>query len=631
MKKIGNGLALFFLFITVIAQAKDAVSVSASVDRNEVGVGETFTYSISVSSESSINVTDPRLPQLDGFELINSWTGSESRSTFTNGKFEVQQSRHFNYMLAASRQGEITIAASQVVVEGKTYATQPIKIKVLPQGQIPPQAQNQGQGSEEETGGIEDVFNRLLRRHGMGGGQRTQPIDPQDSFFIQLDVDKTSAVVGEQVTASWYLYTRGQVHDIDTLKYPSLGGFWKEEIELATRLNFQPEVVNGITYQKALLVSYALFPIKPGKINLDAYKAKCTVSVPVAFGFPRPMQFTKSSQVVEINVSELPKANQPTNYSGAVGQFTAQAKVEQATVANNQPLIYVLRFEGRGNAKLIDLPKFSLPQGMELYDTKQEAKFFREGTSFKEFKYTIIPRVAGATSIPETSVSGYDPVLKKYYEIKVPAVALNVLPGVGQQALAGQSFPGAENGMQQIEKKNVLPDLVLNWEARRSPVPGPGWLYWVIVYIGVFVYLTWYTLVAFGVLARRNNTKKILRHRLQKIERFAQQENWRKVGTEGTNLVYQMLGLIQGEGGTGLEIGKSLALVAPSLRQELETPLTKLMNALEMLSFAPEEIVGNYKQKSNLLKLTAELDVTLSRVINAMSKTADEKILESKA
>ena len=63
-----------------------------------------------------------------------------------------------------------------------------------------------------------------------GAGESGEAIDPKDAFFIQAEVDKSEAYVGEQVTASWYLYTRGMIRDLDTLKYPALKGFWKEDI-----------------------------------------------------------------------------------------------------------------------------------------------------------------------------------------------------------------------------------------------------------------------------------------------------------------------------------------------------------------------------------------------------------------
>jgi hypothetical protein len=38
----------------------------------------------------------------------------------------------------------------------------------------------------------------------------------------------------------------------------------------------------------------------------------------------------------------------------------------------------------------------SLPSTLEVYDTKNEAKFFKEGTSFKEFELILIPRQPGS-------------------------------------------------------------------------------------------------------------------------------------------------------------------------------------------------------------------------------------------
>src|SRR6185312_13832964 len=144
--------------------------------------------------------------------------------------------------------------------------------------------------------------NQMLHRRfqpgappGTGG---EAPVHPDESFYVEAVTDKTKAYVGEQLVANFYLVTRGQIRDIDTLKYPDLKGFWKEDLEMATRLNFENVVINGVPYQRALLVSYALFPIKAGKAVVDPYKAKCTVLTGSAFGFGHPYQFTKASKAI---------------------------------------------------------------------------------------------------------------------------------------------------------------------------------------------------------------------------------------------------------------------------------------------------------------------------------------------
>ena len=98
---------------------------------------------------------------------------------------------------------------------------------------------------------------------------------------------------------------------------------------------------------------------------------------------------------MKINVKPLPLEGRPADFSGAVGDFQVTAAVEDHNVVSNQPFNYKVRFEGRGNAKLIELPPFTPPDGLEQYDLQKEAKFFRTGTSYKDFAIQLIPRREG--------------------------------------------------------------------------------------------------------------------------------------------------------------------------------------------------------------------------------------------
>ena len=87
--------------------------------------------------------------------------------------------------------------------------------------------------------------------------------------------------MGEQVTANYYIYVPSKyvLTSFDAVKYPNLQGFWKEDIEMAQSLRYESVVVDGILYNRALLASYALFPIKEGRAKLDEYKAKCDMAI----------------------------------------------------------------------------------------------------------------------------------------------------------------------------------------------------------------------------------------------------------------------------------------------------------------------------------------------------------------
>ena len=131
----------FYLFILTILFSFSAlaqVNVQATVDRNEMGMGDTLTLSISVTSKESVEAQEPRVPQLNGFELVNSWNSSSTSSRLVQGnggmQFETQRRQDFNYMITPQRSGTLSIPGFEVIVDGKKYETKPIRIQVGQQG-----------------------------------------------------------------------------------------------------------------------------------------------------------------------------------------------------------------------------------------------------------------------------------------------------------------------------------------------------------------------------------------------------------------------------------------------------------------------------------------------------------------
>ena len=576
---------------------KKEFEVSATIDQQSLVVGDTFTFTISVKSSEPIELGEPRLPDIEGLELINSWNGSEVRRDFSTGSFATTRVQTFNYMLSPLRQGEIKIGSARLVVEGKEVSTTPITLKVEAEGSQQARRQRQPQPLDLFDD-ADDLFNQLLQRR--LPGFRTQPVNPEEAFFIQVEVDKKEAFVNEQVTASWYLYTRGQIRDLDTLQYPAVNGFWKEEIDMATRLNFEQEVIDGVAYKKALLASYALFPLNPGKVIVDEYKAKCTVITPQNFGFGRAYQFTKSSQPIPIRVKPLPEEGRPASFSGAVGKFQVTTKLSSNIAQVNQPLTWTIQFEGRGNAKLIDLPPFQLGEGVEVYDTKEESQFFKTGLSYKTFEILMIPREPGKLIIPEVESYVFQPESETFVAISGQGFELEVLPAASEDS---DNLSRPLMISESTDNTIIMPPVFLNWRPepwmaqgnRRSMVWGVGFS----ALIAVLAFLFLRVRQPFAQAQLRD----LIELRLKKMDDLIGQTppNFRAFGKEGTNLVYFVLGQLAEEGGASKEIDQVLLKVSPSVRRELSEDLKKLLTEFEWLSFAPVE-VSTIKSEINALK-----------------------------
>jgi hypothetical protein len=649
MAKIGSMILIYLMSAVALA----AVNVQSSIDRNEMGMGDTLTLTVSITSTDSVEASEPHIPQLEGFDLVNSWTSSSSSSKLIQSgggmKFETVRAENYNYMLTPKHAGTIKIPAIEVRVDGKNYSTKQIEVKVDKQGSGAAKRPNIGipDDTEDPLEEADQMFQQLLQRHGNLGRQmgipNAQPPPPvgrqlknpavqaiptnmNEAFSVQVEIDKTDVFEGEQVVANWYIYTRGNLLSLDRLKFPDLKGFWKEIIEEVPALNFTQEIVNGLPYRKALLASHALFPIRPGTAIVDEYKIKGQVQVPSgpmsAFGFGPAYTFERASKRIKIEVKPLPVENKPQDFAGAVGDFNVAASVEGQQFPVNQPFSFKVRFEGEGNAKLIELPNLNLPPGVEIYDTKNESKYFKDGKSYKQFTVLIIPRSEGVVKIPALSFSMFDPRIKKYVTRSTEAIEVKVTPALEGAKGKDESVRISKDTSVAVNV-NELPALILTWDSSSDL-----WRNLENPYIALAAFLMVLLLLAyklrleFGSTQKRKDFINILQKRIVKLNSEIESGQYRKVGTEMTNLIYLILGNLAGAAGAGYDLPKLLELAPPSVRRELGQEIFKYVDVFQTLSFAPEEAIGNYKAPSELRKY---VDLTKNLLAQAIAR-AEEKI-----
>ncbi len=623
--------------------------VTASVDRKAIDPNEVIVLSVAITSEGNVDVQSPTLPPMNDFEVMSQWQGSETRAnlvqTPTGMQFKTVRSNVFNWQLSPKKLGALTIFPIEVVVEGKSNRTGAITVQVASgagsgQGRSGRGTAKPPPGFDDEavpgpTDEEEDLFSQLLRR-GMRqipqGGSRTLPKNSNEAFFIQVETDKTEAYVGEQITVSFFLYTTGAIRDLDTLKYPSLKGFWKEDIEIATHLNFQQEVVDGVPYKKALLASFALFPIKEGNATIDSYTAKCTVvstSDPFgALGMGRAFTYTKSSTPIKIQVKPLPLEGRPADFSGAVGDFQVTARIENNAVLANQPFPLKIRFEGRGNAKLIDIPPFQPPQGMELYDTQKDSKFFGWGTSFKEFTLQLIPRQEGEYTIPPISASMFDPQTRKYITRATEALRVRVGAGVKGAQGSSESFTGT--GKSGGGKK---PGASGPTEPRIAELFKPESKYafassaWGLasLFAAVLTLLLAFAAYEFGWGRGGPRLGRMVKMRLRVLETLAKKGDARQVGVRGVNLLAFTLSEVVGDRVAEREVMKLLSATPPSIQKECAPVITDVLQKFELLAFAPESVVEEWKNPAKLRELINQTAKTLDRVV-ALSGSGEQSV-----
>ena len=107
-----------------------SVDFSAKVDQSEISADESLSLKFTLAiKEGNPNIEEPEFsaPQ---FEVINQFQNTQIQSVYENGKFQMQHTRQFTYLLRPKATGMFPITGLSVKVDGKKLTSPNINIRV---------------------------------------------------------------------------------------------------------------------------------------------------------------------------------------------------------------------------------------------------------------------------------------------------------------------------------------------------------------------------------------------------------------------------------------------------------------------------------------------------------------------
>lgn len=408
------------------------IEFTAQADRTSVSTDESVSVKFTIRSDGAFSSIDGPRFNAPGFDVVNEYTGQFVESYYENGRFGMRNIRTVTQVLKPKKAGRYRIDGLSVKVDGRSYSAPSIDIEVESGGAVSPPPRSYGGG--------------VVPAPQPRGPKRA----PSTGFFVRAEVDKRKLYKGEQLIVSYYLYQRSRVFNLSVDKYPTLAGFLREDLDmpiLGQRLDSDQVLIDGVAYNRALLVRYAAYPIKDGKLSIDAMAIKASYYGGQAGGddddpfmnfFQQmaPRIGTSRSDVISIEVEPLPETGRPASFTGGVGEFQILAVADKQEVRANEAVTVTVKVEGRGNAASIGEPKATLPDTVELYESKGRAKTHKSGASEKVFELLLIPRQPGKVTIPAFELSTFDPAKEAYVTRSTAPIELTVLEPAPGSAVA---------------------------------------------------------------------------------------------------------------------------------------------------------------------------------------------------
>lgn len=451
------------------AQAEPRVEMHAAVDPQIVEVGDHFTYQVQALVHDGSMPTDPQPGPLGKFQIKGARSAPVPQMDITlNGVHSVMTGIVASWTLLATQEGTFTIGPGSAMAAGTRRTAPPVKVKVVGKGKGPRRADPSG-----------SPLSPFMQMFDLGNDEpRRQPDPPpvdaslnlaeprSPIAFLHATVDKTHAVIGEQVTFTVLLYedpyaNQGQPKDVHEANTTDFLKRSLTEDDMSTKtLGYAS--IGDRQWRVKQIRKNALFPMKTGRLVIE----------PMSLTLPNARVGLRESETIDVDVTDPPIANRPPGYAvGDVGDFALSAVVSPRSIKQESAVGVSIELRGTGN-----LPeKLTLPiaTGVEWLEAEKNAKLGDAGKDrfggTRTFSYVVRIHKSGSIDLGEIKLPFYDPVKQVYGVAKASLGIIDVSPGTTRDAGADENekmldgLPQARASMDGAGAESFLAERSVYW------------------------------------------------------------------------------------------------------------------------------------------------------------------------
>ena len=379
-------------------------------------------------------------PRLNGFRPLG---GGMSTQNIEVINWNVRRRESYRYQALALKEGRYSLGPAAVVVGGRVVKSRVVSVVVRKgaSGRSAPGADDDPNAADPGDGGTAPSAAPLTSAVPPGLQLPPGPLPP---VFIAATVLPRKVFVGQQIVATWKLYTQSDVLGFRSSKQPITDGFWADDLQSPNRLVFEDEQIAGRRFYGAVLARKALFPQRTGKLTIGETVAQVrTMSL-----FGRALE--QRSEPVEIEVAPLPEAGKPAGFSEQnVGSYMLATTLDRQRVKAGEAVRFKVVARGEGNLRQLTMPKLESTSAYKVYEPKLKTTLepVLKVAGERVAEYLVLPQRGGRIALPALSLSFFDPAAQRYRSSVAKALVLEVegtLAGQGPAAKGGTNIIGAD-------------------------------------------------------------------------------------------------------------------------------------------------------------------------------------------
>lgn len=434
-------LAASVLLFQSAVRAEEDPEISAKISTNELYFGEDLTLQI-VEQDVEHPVRPDMTPLEDAFAVQEAGDQSLNQSSvmIINGRRTEHSffGHVYQYRITPKQSGNVTVPAVTVTLNGKTYSTQPLSLRVIaPEKQDVVLAEIVTTPAKVYPTQPFDVTLRVLVRP-LPDQARRDPLTPLRRQPPRLRINWVDPVpdgltagpanewLGALQAANGVGFTINDIGSNDVFAFfeRSLAVF-----DLPVRREVRKDSLGADVNYFVYELKRTFVPDKAGTYTFGPANVKGTFVSGVRGGREysgRQIYAIAPAQSIEVRNVPTPR---PATFCGGIGTYSVMAQAAPIALRVGDPLALTLTFTrdaGAGSLEMLSAPDLRRMDGLtQDFDVADETPTGEIKGQCKKFVYTLRPRRTGV-GIPALTVSVFDPESEGFKEIATSPIELKV-------------------------------------------------------------------------------------------------------------------------------------------------------------------------------------------------------------
>ncbi|MDD3592334.1 MAG: BatD family protein [Sulfurovum sp.] len=351
-----------------------AASVEAKVSDTEVIEGNIAELHIRAEGDE---VEFPQISEIEGATVVGTSMQNSQNMSYLNG--EIKINKITTKVIGFIPKNDLTIPSYAVMIDGKTYQTEPISIKVV--------------------------------------ASKAPQLKADARYSFELKSEKTEVMAGESFVVNLYLSISDRIEGAKLSDFadPQMQDFYSKKLGEPKQYRQNGNIV--------VEKQYLLTAKHEGNFTIGAATAKlgeADLGRRDFFGRYATEWYDISSNTLMVKVKPQPRK------SDLIGEFTLNATVDATKVEVNKPANLMIRIEGKGNLEDFEFPPYVI-DGVTIFsdDAKVESRV-ENGEIYSSYTKSFAMISDRDFTIPAKSFTVYNPKTSQLEKLEIASYDVRV-------------------------------------------------------------------------------------------------------------------------------------------------------------------------------------------------------------